>query len=112
MNTKYIFQGMLALVVASAGWSALQSGLVKDWLRSSSKPAAAIKFQNDGPSPDAPVAEAPLNQAITKKGPGGMRKCKKGSTVVYTDRHCPEGSQQKDIDGGSMTVVKGTPDGF
>lgn len=119
MHIKYIFQGLLALVVVSAGWSFSQSDSIRHWMAPSQLKAPAVKFQNDGPTADALLAEAvpptplvdPIQPDANKRGLGGMRKCKKGTTVVYTDRPCPEGAQRKTIE-GTMTVVKGVPGGF
>ncbi len=117
MHIKYVFQGLLALLVASAAWSLFLSDLVREKAPGSARSAAPITFQNDSPPADAVVAAAnpglndPIQPDANKRGLGGMRKCKKGSTMVYTDRPCPEGSQRKTI-GGSMTVVEGVPQGF
>ncbi|RZL11454.1 MAG: hypothetical protein EOP40_02605 [Rubrivivax sp.] len=119
MHIKYIFQGLLALVVISAGMSLFKADLIRQWPAPSQAKAAAIQFQNDAPTADALLVEAappaplvdPIQPDANKRGLGGMRKCKKGATVVYTDRPCPEGAQRKTIE-GTMTVVKGVPQGF
>lgn len=115
MHIKYIFRGLLALVIASAAWSLVRSVGWDQWLRSRAEPAPSIQFQNDGPElqglettlDTAPAAAGSAESRIT----AGMRKCKRGATVVYTDRNCPTGSQQKPI-GGSMTVVNGAPSSY
>ena len=37
--------------------------------------------------------------------PGGVHKCKKGSSVIYTDTACPKGMQDLAVDQGTVTVV-------
>lgn len=35
----------------------------------------------------------------------GLRKCRSGATVAYTDATCPPGSREEAIAGGTLTVV-------
>lgn len=105
------FQRLLLAIglvfVVALGWRYRNAPI---FMGSAGQPAAAapaIKFDNgtvrQQPDP-ASAASAVVQSRPT--GPGGMRKCKKGSTVVYTDRICPPGTQEMDI-GGNVNVVGG-----
>ncbi len=49
--------------------------------------------------PDKPTGSN-AGQAV-----GGLRKCRRGANVAYTDSACPPGSHEEAIGGGSLTVV-------
>lgn len=36
---------------------------------------------------------------------GGLRKCRSGANVAYTDSACPPGSHEEAMVGGSLTIV-------
>lgn len=108
MQTKYIFQGIGALVLLSAAWHYVGASVLQ-WLNPPPVVVKApVRFQNDGPEP---AVAALIPDAGPKNVPmpvSGARKCRKGSTVVYTDRDCPAGAQEVTIAGGAVTVVKGS----
>lgn len=109
MQTKYIFQGFGVLILASAAWHYVGADMVRAARQPPPKPAAVVKFQNDAPIAEAAPAIVPFSSA-PKNIPmpaGGARKCRRGSTVFYTDRECPSGAKEHEIGGGSITVVKG-----
>ncbi len=109
MQTKYIFQGFGALILASALWHYVGADMVRAWRQPVHPPVAKVKFQNDGPTIEAAVPIVPFSSA-PKNIPmpvSGARKCRRGSTVFYTDRDCPSGAKEHEIAGGSITVVKG-----
>lgn len=106
MRITTIAKGMAALMVLSVGWKYKDAALVQEWLaphRAQSRPA--IKFDNDDPG-DAPVSSS-LQQPAAKKGIAGVRKCRQGETVIYTDGECPTGSREFAVTGGAVTVVPG-----
>jgi hypothetical protein len=41
--------------------------------------------------------------------PAGLRKCKRGSEVLYTNDKCPAGSQEDLVKGGSLSVLPAAP---
>lgn len=104
MRIKTIAKGMAALMVLSVGWKYKDAALVQEWLASSRAQARpAIQFDNDTPG-EAPVSSA-LEQTARKRGLVGVRKCRQGETVVYTDGDCPAGSREFAVTGGVVTVV-------
>ena len=106
MRIKTITKGMAALMVLSVGWKYKDALLMQEWLapnRAQARPA--IKFDNDGPG-NATVSNT-LQQPTARKGLGGVRKCRRGETVIYTDGDCPAGSREFAVTGGAVTVVPG-----
>jgi hypothetical protein len=107
MSAKYIFQGLGGLVLLAAAWRFVGADLVQDMNRPAAPPAPTIKFQNDAPAAGLPPPEiqaAPRNIPMTVNG---ARKCRQKGRIVYTDRDCPPGTQEVDIERGGITVVKG-----
>lgn len=97
---------MAALVVLSVGWKYKDAALVQEWLapnRTQARPA--IQFDNDGPG-NAPISST-LQQPAAQRGLAGVRKCRQGETVIYTDGDCPAGSREFAVTGGAVTVVPG-----
>ena len=93
-------------MVLSVGWKYKDAALVQEWLspnRTQARPA--IQFDNDGPG-NAPVSST-MQQPPARKGLAGVRKCRQGETVIYTDGDCPAGSREFAVTGGAVTVVPG-----
>jgi len=57
--------------------------------------------------PSASEAEAAAAGLAPFRAPGGVRKCRKGATTVYTDGPCPPGSHEADLARGTVNVVSG-----
>ena len=70
---------------------------------------APIKFDN-GSIRDAQRASTPGTGAppVTLAVPGGMRKCLRGTTVLYTDKTCPPGSREQGVRTDNVTVLPAT----
>ena len=70
-------------------------------------PRKVIQFDN-GSVRDLSAASGAAS-AVTQQLPlkGGMRKCVKRKEVVYTDRPCPDGMQEADIDKSRFNLVNG-----
>ena len=104
---KYI-AGLGLVLLAGAGWRFCDSGDATQLF----KPAPArpaIKFDNDEPTGAglAGVAQDAQPAQPDSKGPTGIRKCKVGGSVIYTDAPCPKSGAEQAMGGGSVTVVKG-----
>lgn len=106
MRIKTIAKGMAVLMVLSVGWKYKDAALVQEWLAPSRTQARpAIKFDNDAPG-EAPASSA-LEHTPSRTGLAGVRKCRQGETVIYTDGDCPAGSREFAVTGGAVTVVPG-----
>lgn len=106
MLLKRIFLGFLVLLALAAAWRWRHSEFMRGLSGGApAKPPAAFKFDN-GSVRDATAASSPAPvAAITDVPIGGVRKCKKGKEVVYTDGDCPKGTQEHAIKQGTVTVV-------
>lgn len=104
MKIKTILTGgaaVLLLSVACKNWNS-------DWVQSLTTPhrtkvQPTLRFDNDDPSLDGTTAE-PARQTA-RKGLAGVRKCRQGEQVIYTDGDCPAGSREHAVNGGAVTVV-------
>ncbi|MFZ4550999.1 MAG: hypothetical protein ACOYNB_04175 [Aquabacterium sp.] len=101
---KKIAGGVLAVLLASVAWKAKDAQVVQDFLHPQRHTPPTIQFDNDPKSAARPSAEA---TEVSPKAPAGVRKCKQGDSVVYTDGECPKGSREQAVSGGSVTVVPG-----
>ena len=102
MMVRLMFGAALLLLLAAAGWSLRQSEAVRGWLHPRDPRAPAITFDNGSVRQ---AASAASDAAVPIKAPGGFRKCRKGKTVVYTDRSCPEGTLEEAVAKGTLTVL-------
>lgn len=94
-------------IVAAAGWRFGQSATFQRWIAPEAPPLPAFQFDNGSArvpdtEPDPEAAPASAARAAT-----GLRKCIRGSQVVYTDGNCPPGSKEQDLTRGTVTVVPG-----
>lgn len=104
MRIKTIFTGMAALLLLSMAWKYQDAESVQSFLasqRPQSQPT--IQFDNDAQTHTAPATE--MTRAGGRTGVSGVRKCRKGEQVIYTDGECPSGSREHAVNGGSVTVV-------
>lgn len=91
-----------ALIVLPLGWRLLQSAADAGW----TTPRPAPKpFTFDNGSVRAPSGPA---SAVELAARHGLKKCRRGEQVLYTDGPCPAGSQAADV-GGTVSVVKSNP---
>jgi hypothetical protein len=51
---------------------------------------------------------APAVSSVTSNS-NPLRKCKRGSEVLYTNDKCPAGSQEDAVQGGSLSVLPAAP---
>ena len=104
MKITTIAKGMAALMVLSVGWKYKDTAMVQDWIsphRAQARPT--IAFDNDAPASGSSASPQPA----PSKGLAGVRKCRQGETVIYTDGDCPTGSREFAVTGGAVTVVPG-----
>jgi hypothetical protein len=52
---------------------------------------------------------APAITSATTPTTGPLRKCKRGSEVLYTNDKCPAGTQEDAVKGGSLSVLPAAP---
>jgi hypothetical protein len=81
--------GLAIIAMAAVGW----------WLLD---PSAARHL---GAVREATRAVTGANTAPGPAAPGGVHKCKKGGSVIYTDTACPPGMQDLAVNQGTVTVV-------
>lgn len=116
MTIKHIFWGLLFMVLASIGWRYKNAEAVQNFLHPQPTQVADIQFDkmeppSAGPAPGPGESMKPVSQAApVARKVGGMRKCKKGREVIYTDGDCPTGSKELGMNGGSLTVVQSPSD--
>lgn len=105
MQIKLVFGAMLLAVLLAVGWKHLGSGDLPGWRHPQQVSLPVIEFDHGAPSAGAPpqrgLAATP-GSSLTRSG---IRKCRTGETVVYTDADCPVGSVEQAIGAGSVTVV-------
>jgi hypothetical protein len=56
----------------------------------------------------AKQSAAPAVTSVTSSN-NPLRKCKRGSEVLYTNDKCPAGSQEDGVKGGSLSVLPAGP---
>lgn len=105
MLLQRLFIGAIALLVLAFAWRQRDSVGMEALTRSTSHKPLDIKFDN-GTVRQSVASSAPRTAPDPSVGTG-LRKCKKGPTVVYTDGPCPAGTQQQALRGGTVTVVDG-----
>lgn len=104
MKIKTILTGGAAVLLLSVAWKNWNS----DWVQSltgthRTKAQPPLRFDNDDLRRDATTTE-PARQTAPK-GLAGVRKCRQGEQVTYTDGDCPAGSREHAVNGGAVTVV-------
>ena len=106
MLRKYML-GLIAIMLVGASWRYRDSEMVRRLIDTPRQSKVVIKLDNDSSSRDQPDSRADSASERGARAAGGMRKCQKGKTISYTDDECPEGSQEKAMGGGAVTVVDG-----
>lgn len=88
MSARHLLGFLLLAALALALWWLLgQAALPPALQRVLGRPAAAL-------------TSTPVPAAATR-----LQKCRGGSTVLYTDGPCPQGTSPERADGGSLTVL-------
>ena len=107
MSIKIYFWGLIIAVLAAIGWRTLHTEAAQQWLHPQTTQPLVINFDNQEPPSAGPPPQAG-ESTITPmpKAASGLRKCRKGNQVTYTDGDCPAGSKEQTV-GGTVTVVPG-----
>jgi hypothetical protein len=108
MWIKTVFGLALFLILAAAGWRYAGPESSRKNLAVASPQPADIKFEST-PSASPVTARAPPVEEQAAGTVRGVRKCKKGSTVIYTDQTCPKGMQDLRVVERELTVLPSTP---
>lgn len=102
MILRLLTVALVLIVGLPMGWRLLQSPQWRDWLNPPAPVKKAFQFDN-GTVREPP---APASGPAIDVSPG-LRKCRQGERVVYTDGPCPAGSKPVTL-GGTVNVVPGT----
>jgi hypothetical protein len=106
MALKNIFLVFLLALLLAMGWRMRHTATVQQWLHpKTSQPAQPIQFDNGSVRQERAASDTVAVAATPPRVPGTLRKCKKGSAVVYTDAACPAGTKEQALSGGSVTVL-------
>lgn len=103
---KWGLGALLVAFVLLSAWRWRDSSLLAPLIGRPPPPPKAIVFDN-GTVRAQPASEAASAEVIALPVPGGMRKCVKRSEVIYTDRPCPPGMKEADIDSSRFNRVPG-----
>lgn len=109
-KTAFYLAGAAAALLA-LGWHQLDTRAVPGLLRDAAPPAVQRALDPDpgGARPREGAAvpqEAPAGRI---SGVPGVRKCVRGSEVVYTSEACPPGHAEQGMQRGTLNVVTATP---
>ena len=111
MLLKTIFAAALLMILAAMGWRYLGPDTQR-------KATAAVPRLVEAATAlplSAAVEQTPPAQSrsmVDAEVPGtvrGVRKCKKGDSVVYTDQTCPKGMKELRVVERPLTVLPSTP---
>jgi hypothetical protein len=100
MPLRLLMIGLVLLVAGPLGWRLWQSPAVQAWWHPA-PPPRPIVFDNGTVRALPPAASGPA--AVVSPG---LKKCRRGERIVYTDSWCPEGSTPVSIDRGTVNVVQ------
>lgn len=108
MRLSHVFIALAVALVLAIGWRYRASAQELLAPQPVARPAP-FKFDN-GSIRDAERASAPDTGAppVAVAVPGGMRKCVRAATVLYTDKTCPPGSREQVVRADKVTVLPGT----
>jgi len=93
MPLKLILGVVILLALGAALWFYRDTEPLRHWLPAELRSMPALP---SGGSAAATPAGA---------NPDGLRKCRQGTRLIYTNGECPRGSVEQAISGGAVTVV-------
>jgi hypothetical protein len=102
MVLRLLLAALVAVVALPVAWRLVQSAEFKAWMTPQA-PAKPFKFDN-GTVREPPASAAGSGTVVSH----GLKKCRQGERVVYTDGQCPPGSVTVPI-GGTVNVIDGGP---
>ena len=103
---KWGLGGVLVAFVLLSAWRWRDASWLAPLIGHPAPPPKAIVFDN-GTVRAQPASEPASGQVVALPVPGAMRKCVKRGEVVYTDRVCPPGMKEVDIDSSRFNQVPG-----
>ena len=111
MFIKTLFTAALLIILGAMGWRYLGPDA-----NHNAAPALPNPSEVNSVLPPKAVAEDVVpdqkSRLVDAEVPGtvrGVRKCKKGDSVVYTDQACPKGMQELRVVERQLTVLPSTP---
>jgi hypothetical protein len=108
MWIKTVFGLAVVLILSAVGWRYMGPDPSRKPAAVVSPLPAAISFESN-PSETAVPPRSPPVEEQAAGTVRGVRKCKKGSTVIYTDPSCPTGMQDLRVKERELTVLPSTP---
>ncbi len=108
MWIKTVFGLALLMILSAIGWRYMGPDPTRKPSAIATPVPAAISFEGNPSALTAP----PRGPAVEEQAAGtvrGVRKCKKGSSVIYTDQPCPKGMQDLRVVERELTVLPSTP---
>ncbi len=108
MIAKTLFWTLLLGLIASFAWHYHDAPLIQRWINPPPAVVSEERSWRDDAAERAQTASrarGPSATSTTATAKGGLRKCRQGSTVVYTDDDCPAGTQELRVS-GTVTVLK------
>ena len=107
MFIKTLFAAALLMILGAMGWRYLGP----DTHRKAASASPLVSAASPAPPASAAAEQVPPGQQsrmVDAEVPGtvrGVRKCKKGDAVVYTDQTCPKGMQELRVVERPLTVL-------
>ncbi len=108
MLIKTIFGLALLMILSAIGWRYLAPDPARKPSAVAAPLPAAISFEGS-PSASAPASRGPAVEEQAAGTVRGVRKCKKGTSLIYTDQVCPKGMQDLRVVERELTVLPSTP---
>ena len=118
MLIKSVFALAFLLILTAIGWRYAGSDSDRRAALAAALPSVArpegrpeVKTDGNGVTSSA-VSPTASRSEVDAQAPGtlrGVRKCKKGASVIYTDQACPKGMQDLRVVERELTVLPGNP---
>jgi hypothetical protein len=106
---KTLFWTLLLGLIASFAWHYHDAPLIQRWIHPPPPVVSEERTWRDEaaerPQAMQPGPASVRTAATAATAKGGLRKCRQGSTVIYTDDACPAGTQELSLS-GTVTVLK------
>jgi hypothetical protein len=109
-KTARVFLGCLFIIILGRiGWNHRNDAWVQGLVRPDGPAKLNIQFDNGSVRDVLPGGELPHGMAsgsTPEDAPGKLRKCLRGTKVIYTDQTCPTGMKAEAVTGGNVTVLE------
>lgn len=110
MLIKSVFGLAFLLILTAIGWRF--AGLDSERRAASAAALPALLRPDGNGTISWAVSATESRSQVDAQAPGtlrGVRKCKKGASVIYTDQACPLGMQDLRVVERELTVLPGNP---